>query len=266
VIELRGVSYRYAGHRRAALRDVNLDLGDGEIVGLVGPNGAGKSTLCLVAAGLAPVAVRGQLEGDVLVDGQRTADLATHELAVRTGIVFADPAAQRSGVGGTVFEEVAFGPVNLGCSPAETLHRVRDAMGRLGVGGLAGRDPSTLSGGQAQLVSIAAMLAMAPRHLVLDEPTAQLDDEGTRHVADALRSLAAAGTALLIADHRADLLAGLGGRVVVLVDGAVAADGPAGTVLAGPVAAAAGVAPPARAHLAGVVARFGRRLPDGIDP
>jgi ABC-type cobalamin/Fe3+-siderophores transport system ATPase subunit len=81
VLELTGVSYRYAGYARDVLHDVDLRLADGEIVGLVGPNEAGKSTLCLVASGLAPASIRGSLKGTVLLDGVSTAGLATHRLA-----------------------------------------------------------------------------------------------------------------------------------------------------------------------------------------
>jgi energy-coupling factor transporter ATP-binding protein EcfA2 len=258
MIELRGVSYRYPGHRRAALRDVDLVLHDGEVVGLAGANDAGKSTLCLVAAGLAPAAIGGSLDGIVLVDGAPIRDQPAHRMAERTGIVFADPTAQRSGVAATVLEEVLLGPVNLGCRPDASLRRARQALDRLGILALAGRDPGRLSGGQAQLVAIAAMLAMAPRHLVLDEPAAQLDAEGTALVAGALADLAAAGTALLIAEHRTDLLAGIATRLITLDDGAVAIEGRTADVLADPILGKIGVAVPEGHRLAALVAASGR--------
>jgi energy-coupling factor transport system ATP-binding protein len=219
VLELRSVSYRYAGYRRLALDRVDLTVADGEIVGLVGPNEGGKSTLCLVAAGLAPGSIGGELTGEVLLDGDSTSGWPTHEPAGRVGIVFADPASQRSGIAGTVFEEVAIGPVNLGLAVDETVTRVRAALGALGIEDLALRAPDRLSGGQSQLVAIASILAMRPRHLVLDEPTAELDPEGRRLVADALASLASAGTAMLIAEHDRELLASLGARIVAIDGG-----------------------------------------------
>src|SRR5258707_15601657 len=100
MLELRSVSYRYAGYSTEVLSGVDLRLDDGEIVGLVGPNEAGKSTLCLVASGLAPASVGGVLGGEVLVDGTAMAGLPTHELATRVGIVFQNPNTQRSGVRG----------------------------------------------------------------------------------------------------------------------------------------------------------------------
>jgi energy-coupling factor transporter ATP-binding protein EcfA2 len=214
VLELRSVSYRYPGYRRLALDRVDLVVGDGEIVGLVGPNEGGKSTLCLAAAGLAPGSIGGELTGEVRLDGESSAGRPVYELAGRVGIVFANPASQQSGIAGTVFEEVALGPVNLGLSAEMTVARVREALKTLGIEDLALRAPDRLSGGQSQLVAIASILAMHPRNIVLDEPTAELDPDGRRLVADALVSLARAGTALLIAEHDRELLGSLGARIV----------------------------------------------------
>lgn len=219
MLELRSVSYRYPGYRRLALDRVDLVVGDGEVVGLVGPNEGGKSTLCLVAAGLAPGSIGGELTGEVLLDGASMAGRLVHELAGAVGIVFANPASQLSGIAGSVFEEVAVGPVNLGLPVAETVARVRAALAALGIENLALRAPDRLSGGQQQLVAIASILAMRPRHLVLDEPTAELDPEGRRLVAAALASLVRAGTALLIAGHDLDLLASLGAGTVAIEAG-----------------------------------------------
>lgn len=244
MLELRGVSYRYPGSARPAITAVDLAIAAGEVVGLAGANEAGKSTLCLVASGLAPASVGGELTGHVLVDGASIRGWPPHELAGRTGMVFQDPATQRSGVTGSVFEEVAFGPVNLGWSVVESVAATRDAIGTLGIEDLAERHPTRLSGGQAQLVAIASILAMRPGTLILDEPTAQLDPEATAQVIGALRAIAAAGTALLIAEHRTDVLAALCTRVAILDAGRVALDGPAARVLADPRLAELGVPTP----------------------
>lgn len=249
MLELDGVSYRYPGYSRLVLQDVSLRIDAGEIVGLVGANEAGKSTLCLVASGLAPASVGGELRGELRIDGEPAKGRRTHELATRVGLVFQNPNTQRSGTTATVFEEVAMGPVNLGLPVAESLARTREALDALRIADLAMRNPLRLSGGQAQLVAIASILAMRPRHLVLDEPTAQLDPEGTRLVGEALGRLAARGTALLIAEHKTDLLDGLCGRVVVMEGGSIARDGPAAEVLAWPELAGMGVEPPARVRL-----------------
>src|SRR5438874_5139035 len=234
MLELRAASYRCPGYARLVLSDVNLTIASGEIVGLVGRNESGKSTLCLVASGLAPVSVGGVLSGEVLLEGEATTALRPFELAQRVGLVFQNPNTQRSGVTGTVFEEVALGPVNLGLPVAETVKRTRWALGTLQIEALADRDPARLSGGQAQLVAIASILAMRPPHLVLDEPTAQLDPEGTRLVGAALEALAATGAALLIAEHKTDLLDRLCSRVIALDSGRVAMDGTSEAVLSDP--------------------------------
>ncbi|HEX6473796.1 MAG TPA: ABC transporter ATP-binding protein, partial [Candidatus Limnocylindria bacterium] len=222
MLELESVGYRYAGAVRPSLRDVNLTLGEGEVVGLAGPSEAGKTTLCLVASGLAPRTVGGTLTGRLLLDGEDTAPLPIHQLAGRIGIAFANPHTQLSGVAETVYEEVAFGPMNLGLPRDDVIRRTDEALATLRIETLAPRHPARLSGGQQQLVAIAGLLALRPALLVLDEPTAQLDPAGSALVADALARLAAGGASILMAEQKTDLLAAICRRVVVLADGAVA--------------------------------------------
>jgi energy-coupling factor transport system ATP-binding protein len=257
MLELRVVSYRYAGYARQALRDIDLTLADGEIVGLVGPNEAGKSTLCLVASGLAPASIRGQLDGSLTIDGEPMAGRPTYELAERVVLGFQNPNTQRSGIAATVFEEIAIGPMNLGLPVEETVARTRHALALLKLDPIRGRDPARLSGGQSQLVAIAALLAMRPRHVILDEPTAQLDPAGTTLVGVALRQLAAGGTSLLIAEHKTDLLDGLCSRIIAIDEGAVVLDGPATEILADPRLVELGVEPPARVRLMSAIAAAG---------
>ena len=249
MLQLTGASYRYAGYAIEVLHEIDLRLDDGEILGLVGPNEAGKSTLCLVASGLAPASIGGSLQGTLTLDGMPAAGLSTHELAERVVVGFQNPNTQRSGIAATVFEEIALGPMNLGLPVAETVARTREAIARLKLEALVLRDPQRLSGGQAQLVGIASLLAMRPRHVILDEPTAQLDPAGTRLVGEALRALASTGTSLLIAEHKTDLLDGLCGRIVVIDGGRIVLDGPASEVFDDPRLAELGVEPPARARL-----------------
>jgi energy-coupling factor transporter ATP-binding protein EcfA2 len=249
MLTLESVTYRYAGARRPSLHEVSLTLGDGEVLGLAGASEAGKTTVCLVASGLAPRTVGGTVTGRMLLDGADTAPLAMHDLAGRIGIAFASPATQLSGVAATVYEEVAFGPMNLGVPRSELIARTEEALKALRIEALADRDPAQLSGGQQQLVAIAGLLALRPAHLVLDEPTAQLDPAGTEMVASALAALAAAGSSILVAEQKTDLLAAICSRVVVLDGGRVALDGPASTTLADPSLDELGVAAPAAVRL-----------------
>jgi len=257
MLELTGATYRYAGYARPVLYEVDLRLDDGEIVGLVGPNEAGKSTLCLVASGLGPASIGGDLQGTLTLDGTLAAGLKTHELAERVVVGFQNPNTQRSGIAATVFEEIALGPMNLGLPVTETVGRTHEAIARLGLEHLVTRDPQRLSGGQAQLVAIASLLAMRPRHIILDEPTAQLDPAGTRLVGEALRSLAETGTSLLIVEHKTDLLDRLCSRIVAIDGGRIVLDGPTATIFDAPRLAELGVEPPARVRLGLMLAERG---------
>jgi energy-coupling factor transporter ATP-binding protein EcfA2 len=260
---LAGARYRYAGSARFALDGVDLVVRPGEVVGVTGANDAGKSTLCFVAAGLAPGTIAGQLEGSVTVDGVETRSQKPHEHAQQAGILFQNAATQLTGTNRSVWEEVAFGPRNLGLPLAEVVARVDAAMAALRIAHLQERDPQRLSGGQAQLVALASVVALGPRYLILDEPTSQLDPQGTRLVGDALAGIAADGRAgVLLVEHKTDLLDRLCTRVVVLANGRSVRDGPAPVVLADPELRNLGVEPPARVRLAARLAAAGR----SIDP
>jgi energy-coupling factor transporter ATP-binding protein EcfA2 len=258
MLTLEEVTYRYAGSRRPSLTEVSLSLGPGEVVGLLGPNEAGKSTTCLVAAGLAPRAVGGSLTGRADVDGRRLADVPPGELAGLVGICFASTSL--SGVCATVYEEVAFGPMNLGLPRAEVMRRTESALATVAAGHLAERDPDHLSGGQRQLIALAGVLAMQPAHLVLDEPTAMLDPVGTRLVGSAIAALAAGGASILVAEQKTDLLADICTRAVVLAGGRVVLDGAARSVLADPMLETIGVDPPTSVRLARLATAA------GVDP
>jgi len=242
MLTLEAVSYRYAGATKASLREVSVTLSDGEVLGVVGRSEAGKSTLCLVASGLAPRALGGTLSGRLLIDGEDAAGRPMHEMASEVAIGFQNPGTQLSGVATTVFEEIAFGPMNLGVARDDVLRRTESSIDALAIRTLSDRDPDRLSGGQQQLVAIAGLLALAPRHLILDEPTAQLDPAGTRLVSDAIGRLAAGGASIRIVEQKVDLLAGICHRVLALDAGRVALDGPAERILADPALHALGVA------------------------
>lgn len=216
MIVLEAAAYRYPGSAVWALPPTSLELAPGDVVGVRGPNESGKTTLCLVASGLAPVVVGGELAGRVLIDGVPTAGLRSHELAQRCGVLFDNPASQLTGLHRTVFDEVAFGPCNLGLPAAEVRRRTDGALATLGLEGLAARHPARLSGGESQLVVLAGLLALGPSHLVLDEPTSRLDPERAAMVAAAIGRLAAEGVGVLLAEHDEALLARLCSRVVEL--------------------------------------------------
>ena len=256
-IQLTGVGYRYAGETKAALLDVDLELRDGEVLGITGRSESGKTTLCLVVSGLAPRTIGGRIRGSIRLEGEAVDDWPMHRLSQRVGIGFQNPATQLSQVAESVFEEVAFGPMNLALPRAEVIARTWDALAILRIDGLAERDPRRLSGGQQQLVAIAGLLALRPQHLVLDEPTAQLDPAGTRLVAEAISRLAADGGSILVTEQKTDLLAATCTRVAVLDGGRVAIVGPADTVLADERLPGLGVPEPSSVRLRRAIAAAG---------
>src|ERR1019366_5135431 len=258
VLALRGVRYRYAGATDWALDGIDLEVEAGEVVGITGANDAGKSTLCLVAAGLAPGSIGGKLEGSVLIGGTESRELAPHAAAQRCGILFQNAATQLTGTTVTVWEEVAFGPRNLGLDLDAIIERVEWALRLARVEHLAERQPDRLSGGQAQLVALASVLALRPTIVILDEPTSQLDPAGTRLVGETLAGLARdTGTALLIVEHKTDLLDGLCQRVLVVDEGRIVLGGPAAEVLEDRRLEGWGGEAPPRGRLAGAIRRRG---------
>jgi energy-coupling factor transporter ATP-binding protein EcfA2 len=261
-IELAGVTYRYAGTSRDTLRGIDLRLEPGQVLGVVGANESGKTTLCLVASGFAPVVVGGRLSGTARIDGTATAGLPAHRLAQLCGLLFQNATTQLTGTTATVFEEVAFGPCALGLPVPDVVDRVGWAMDAVGISHLAPRDSARLSGGQAQLVALASVMALRPRYLVLDEPTSELDPAGTALVADALVRVAGETNAgILLVEHKTDVLARIAHEVVVLDAGALALSGPAAAVLGDPRLVELGVEAPAEARLRREVAQAGLAWP-----
>ncbi|MFC7581444.1 ATP-binding cassette domain-containing protein [Schaalia naturae] len=225
-VRVRGWGWRHAGRKAWALRDIDLDIAPGERVLLLGTSGAGKSTLLGGLAGVLGGEDEGDSAGSLAVDGR-----APEELRGRVGLMMQDPEAQvvlaRAG------DDVAFGCENLGVPREEIWTRVRDALDEVGLGGLSLDHPtSRLSGGQKQRLALASILAMRPGLLLLDEPTANLDPEGVGEVVEATRRvLERTGATLIVVEHRVDVWAGLVDRAVVVMEGAVRADGPLEDVL-----------------------------------
>jgi energy-coupling factor transport system ATP-binding protein len=260
-LALEALEVRYHGRRTRALSGIDLEVDPGEMVGVAGRNGAGKSTLALAAAAFIPRVVRARIGGRVVVAGRPVADTPARDLLDEVGIVFSTPSNQLSGSKLTVREELAFGLENLGVARAEMDGRIDATLDALGIGHLAGRLPMALSGGEQQRVAIAAILCMGPRLLVLDEPTAQLDPGGTRAVADLLAGRSAAGTAVVVAEHRAAVLSSAA-RCLVLDGGHAAGIEAPGVALGPTLGGRAGVAVPVVAALAAALGLPAARLLD----
>jgi energy-coupling factor transport system ATP-binding protein len=217
-LEWRGVSAAYDG--RTVLHDVRASLGAREIVAVLGPNGSGKTTLFKTAIGLVPAAT-----GEVLVDGASTAGRSVAELATVFGYVFQNPSQMLFAP--NVREELLFGPRNLGRDPARfdglvdtTLRRARLADEE----GIAERPPLTLSFGQQKRLSTAVALALEPRTLVLDEPSAGQDHRNAATFMREVRRIEGLESVYFVT-HDADLALANADRIILLRDGRVAADG-----------------------------------------
>lgn len=231
VIELKNVTYHYPLSKTPAIKNVNLSMGEGNFYGVIGENGSGKTTLLNLIRGFAPGFYNGKLTGSVLVDGKPAADYSEGELALRMGYVFQNPLSQLSGVKETVFEEVAFGLENFGVPADEMEARVEDAMRLTDIYCLAEKNPFALSGGEQQRVALASVIVLRPDILVMDEPTSQLDPEGTERVFEIISGMKTAGKTIILAEHNADLIVEYADEVIVLSGGELVSFGPAGEIL-----------------------------------
>lgn len=216
-IVIKNLSYRYQDGTQA-LSGVNLEVLQGRKLALLGPNGAGKSTLLLHLNGL-----NLPQEGQVFIFGQAISP--KNELWVRSqvGLVFQDPDDQLFAP--TVWEDVLFGPFNLGLTAAEAAKRATQALEAVGMLQYKDKVPLNLSFGQKKRVAIAGVLAMEPEIIVLDEPTAYLDPLGQAELLTILNSLHARGKTVIIATHDVDLAAEWAEEILVLKAGSLLAQG-----------------------------------------
>jgi energy-coupling factor transport system ATP-binding protein len=231
LIEFKNVTYTYPLSDIPALKDISFSLEQGRLYGVTGQNGSGKTTLCALIRGFAPGFYKGNLEGAVLIDGKPTEAYGPGELSLRVGYVFQNPFNQISGVKDTVFEEVAFGLENFGVSVDEIERRVMDIMELTNITGVAEKNPFELSGGQQQRLALASIIVLKPDILVLDEPTSQLDPEGTESVFEIINMMKKEKKTILLVEHKVDLLAEYADTILVLHQGRLVRMGPATEVL-----------------------------------
>jgi energy-coupling factor transporter ATP-binding protein EcfA2 len=226
LIEVDDLTFRYRRATVPAIRNVSLRIEPGEVLLVAGPSGCGKSTLIRAINGLIPHAYRGELAGEVRVDGRRTTDLRLREISQVVGTLLQDPAKQI--VGSTVEAELAFGPENMGVAPAKIRGRIDEVITDTRIAHLAGRETAFLSGGERQLLAMAGALMLRPRCYVVDEPLANLDPATASRLLEQLRSLADDGHAVIIVEHRVEeALALQPDRVLAMDEGLVTYLGPA---------------------------------------
>ena len=230
IMECKDVSYQYPLTKQPTLKDINIKIEKGKVYGVVGENGSGKTTLCAVLRGFAPNFYQGKLTGEVLLDGKNISEYGG-DISTRIGYVFQNPFTQISGVKDTVYEEVCYGLENFGVPVEEINQRVEDVMRLTNIDYLALRNPFEISGGQMQRVALASVIVLEPDILIIDEPTSQLDPEGTESVFEIIKAMKEKHNTIILVEHKIDLIAEYADEVIALKDGQIIANGKTEDVL-----------------------------------
>jgi len=243
LLELKDVSFKYVNRNKddsldsskahdstLALKDVSLSVESGEFVGIIGPSGSGKTTLASLFSGAIPHHYSGELLGSVKIAGQDTNNLALTNIACLVGSVIQDIDAQM--VAANVEDEILFGLENFGVAHSEIPSRIDEALQIVGISDLRNRDLDTLSGGQKQKVAIAAILALKPKVMVLDEPTCALDPVSSKMIFSILKDLNKNfGITVVVIEQKVALLSEYCKRLVVLSNGILSLDLPVSQAL-----------------------------------
>ena len=225
VIEIKNLWWKYQGRNDFALKNINLEINDKEIVGIMGKSGAGKTSLCLTLNGIIPQRLPGIFKGEVKVLGMNTLYCDVNELAKHVGIVFEDPEIQF--IMSTVEDEIVLGLENLKLTKEEIKERLEWALTLVGLDKkYLKRRPLELSGGEKQRVAIASIIALRPRILVFDEPTSDLDPKGKNEVFIAIERIREElGITIVIVEHESDFLMNICDRIVVMDNGRIVIEG-----------------------------------------
>ncbi|RPJ27405.1 MAG: ABC transporter ATP-binding protein [Chloroflexi bacterium] len=217
---IEDLSFQYRTRPEPAIENISFELKPGEMLLIAGSSGCGKTTLARCINGLIPRSYRGKRDGRVLLHGKDVAEMQIADMAQIVGTLLQDP--ERQIVASNVYNEIAFGPENLGLPRAEIIARVEQAMKRVGVEHLRDRETFNLSGGEKQKVALAGLLAMNPSILLLDEPLASLDPASAYEALDVFRSLADEGKTVVLIEHRVeDAIAARPDRLLYMENGQV---------------------------------------------
>ncbi len=214
VIEINDLCYSYPDEK-IALENINLDIFEGESVGIVGANGAGKTTLILHINGI----IRSN-NGNIKVIDMEMTDKNIRKIRSKVGLVFQNPEDQLFSP--TVFEDVSFGPLNMKLSPDEVIKRTTDALEMVEMSGFENRSSHHLSEGEKKRISIATVLSMNPEILVLDEPTSNLDPKHRRELIHLLKKF---NKTIIIVSHDLEAMLELCDRTVLMNKGEIVKDG-----------------------------------------
>jgi energy-coupling factor transporter ATP-binding protein EcfA2 len=224
LIKIQNFTFHYSGAQRPALKNINLEIEDGEFVLVTGPSAGGKSSLCRCINGLIPHFYGGKVAGTVEVQGLDTVKHSTKELATKVGMIFQDPENQL--VTQDVEREIAFGLENLAFPRDLIAKRIEESLDTLGISAIRHRPIHELSGGEKQKVAIASVLALHPEILMLDEPTSELDPKSSEEVLSIVQRLNdELGITIILIEHRLDRVIQHIDRLMVLDGGRIVIDG-----------------------------------------
>jgi energy-coupling factor transport system ATP-binding protein len=218
-IVVENLKYRYPNTSKLALDSISFSVDEGQFVGIVGKNLASKYTICEALVGLVPHFYKGAYGGKVVVDGVEVLNSSIGEMARHIGIVFQNPFTQITAAKLTVYEEIAFGLENLGMDRVEMVKRIDYVLDLLGLYDFKDRNPFELSGGQMQRLAIAGIIAMKPTVIVLDEPTSQLDPQGSEEVFKAVQRLSKEGVTIVMVEQKMEKISQYADKVMLISEG-----------------------------------------------
>ena len=224
-IEIKNFSYKYPLEDKNVLENLNLKIETGEFWAIVGKNGSGKTTFCNALRRFVPDFYKGEVTGEIVIDGKNLKDFNPKELVTKVGFVFQNPFTQISGVKDTVFEEIAYGLENLAVEKEKIIKRVNETLKLLEIEHLKDKNPQEMSGGQKQRVALASIIVMDPEILVIDEPTSQLDPKGTQDIFKIINIMAKKGKTIILVEHKLELIAEYAEKIVVLDEGKIILSG-----------------------------------------
>ncbi len=215
----RNLGFAFPGEDAPLFAGINLEVKRGEVVAVVGLSGSGKTTLCYCLSGIIPLIREGCMTGEVFLDEISTRELTLPQVATRLGIVFQNPDTQLFFP--RVADEIAFGPENLCLPPEEIEQRIGRGLEKVGMEDFRARNPHHLSGGQKQLIALAAVLSLDPEILIFDEAMSQLDEEGRGRIKELILALKGEGRAIVMVEHNPANL-DVADRVMLLKDAELA--------------------------------------------
>ena len=230
MIEIRDLSFTYRESSQPTVRNINLSIPDGQFVGITGAAGSGKSTLTYAFNGIIPHCYPGEFYGAVLIDGHDTVDTSLTDISRLVGSVCQDIDSQM--VSSVVEDELLYGLENFAIPKEEVEPRLEEALRAMGIEDLRDRAIASLSGGQKQKVAVASILALRPKVLVLDEPTAELDPASSQAVFELLRRYAREhGTTVIVVEQKIALLSEYADRLIIVKEGQLLCDDSPAAVL-----------------------------------